>query len=378
MTDDRDFSARMEYWLVEQAGVIGQMMSDIDRLGDGLPPVELNRRLDVLERRIAELRQVSEDIGVRLADGASRHLLLQAQEYAACRGMNPIPAQWPLGKAIREARQRVVTVRRAAFLGRAGSWSWQQARLSHPDAELVGTESFEAAADLVRDGVVDAAVLPIDNSTAGSINEVHDILAERELFISASSVLEINNHLLGIEGAEVDRIRAVRSHPQPLRQCAGIIRLNGWQTMAMGSTTEAAASVRADNDPTVAAIGSREAAECCGLSVLLENVNDVQGNQTRFVVVQRVWSIPEDASRVSLTFVLPHECGSLARVLSRLAEMGLNVAKIQSRPIPGKPWEYQFHLDFMGAPETGSVMRALYLLERDVAELKVLGWYRDC
>lgn len=377
MSERDEFTTRMESWLNRQTDVIVQLMSDLDQLLTDLPGGEAERRLEILERQAALLREVSPEMAPRLSDSASRHLLRLAQEYAACHSMKPLPETWALGREIQAALERDRPVRKIAYLGREGSWSWQQARLKHPEAEPTGTETFDAAADMVCDGVVDAAVLPIDNSTAGSINEVYDLLAARDLFITESSVLEIDNHLLGLKGADIRQIREVRSHPQPLRQCADIIRAYGWETVAMGSTADAAASVRHDEDAHAAAIGSREAATCNDLVVLMENVNNVQGNQTRFVTVKRERAIPSDANRISLAFVLPHECGSLSSVLSRISEMGLNIAKIQSRPIPGKPWEYQFHLDFMGSPSTGNALRGLYLLNRDLPGMKLLGWYRD-
>lgn len=284
---------------------------------------------------------------------------------------------WPLGGQIQRGRQRSLDVGSVAFLGKSGSHSHTSALCQYPDAVMYPVASFAEACRMVLDGMVDAAVLPIDNSTAGTIGDVYDLLHQRELFIVRGASLSIRNVLLGVRGSSLSTLREVWTHPQPIAQCAGFLKRNGLRAVPMESTAVAAEAVARKADPTVAAIGSREAADLYGLDVLTERIDDMSSNQTRFVTVARELVIPADASRLSLLFTLPHASGSLSSVLSTLADYGLNVTKIQSRPIPQHPWEYSFHLDFDSGVENGNVQQALYLLDHDLPYLKLLGWYPE-
>ena len=285
--------------------------------------------------------------------------------------------EWPLGQRIGEGRRLHLLVESVAFLGKNGSHSHASAIRQYPGARMFPVASFADACRMVLEGVVDAAVLPIDNSTAGTIGDVYDLLHHQDLHIVRGASLSIRNALLGVPGASLSSLREVWTHPQPIAQCAGFLKRNGLRAVPMESTAVAAEAVAAKADPAVAAIGSREAAALYGLEVLSDQIDDVTSNQTRFVTVARQLVIPQDASRVSLLFTLPHASGSLSSVLSTLADYGLNVTKNQSRPIPQHPWEYSFHLDFDSGVDNRNAHQALHLLDHDLPYLKVLGWYPE-
>jgi chorismate mutase/prephenate dehydratase len=284
---------------------------------------------------------------------------------------------WELGRQIQAGMRHTQVVKSVAFLGKTGSHSHRSALSQYPDAVMLPVPSFTMACGMVLDGGTDAAVLPIDNSTAGTIAEVYDLLLRHDLHIARAASLSIRNVLLGVPGASVSDIREVWTHPQPILQCARVIAARGWKTVSMASTAVAADSVAQRNDRSIAAVGSREAALLYGLEVLEEGIDDADTNQTRFVTVMRALQIPRGASRVSLVFTVPHESGSLSSVMSRLADFNLNVVKIQSRPIPHRAWEYSFHLDFESRADSTNALMALYMLDHDLPYMKLLGWYAE-
>lgn len=286
-------------------------------------------------------------------------------------------ADWPLGNAIAAARNRAADIRSVAYLGKVGSHSNRSAAAQYPGAALLPVVSFAEACACVMEGRTDAAVLPIDNSTAGTIGEVYDLLLRHELFIVRGASLSIRNVLLGVAGSRLETVREVWTHPQPIAQCASFLRTHGLKAVARESTAAAAEAVALHGDPSVAAIGSPEAAALYGLHVLAEGIDDTEVNQTRFVTVMRQLRIPADADRVTLVFTLPNESGALSAVLARLADYGLNLVKIQSRPIPHRPWEYSFHCDFESPADNRPALEALYLLDHELPWMKLLGWYPE-
>lgn len=286
-------------------------------------------------------------------------------------------AGWVLGEAIAAARRRESVIRSVVYLGKVGSHSNRSAAAQYPLCELVPVASFSEACACVIDGRADAAVLPIDNSTAGTIGEVYDLLLRHDLHIVRGAALSIRNVLLGVPGSRLEDIREVWTHPQPIAQCAGFLHRRGLRAVAMESTAAAADAVARRGDRTIAAVGAPEAAALYGLTVLAEGIDDAAVNQTRFVTVMRQLHVPDDATRVTLVFTLPNESGSLASVLARIADYGLNLVKIQSRPIPHQPWAYSFHCDFESPADSREALQALYLLDQELPWMKLLGWYPE-
>ena len=263
------------------------------------------------------------------------------------------------------------------FRSKSGSHSHRSALEQYQSASMHPVDSFAAACHEVLSGRIDAAVLPIDNSTAGTISDVYDLLLRHELHIVKGASLYVRNVLLGVPGAELENIKEVWTHAQPIFQCSEFIRERNLIAVSMESTAVAAEAAARRNDKSIAAIASHKAGELYGLLVLAEGIDDMSSNQTRFVTVMSKLSIPGNATRVSLVFTLPHESGALSKVLTCLANFGLNVVKIQSRPIPARPWEYSFHLDFVSEVENPNAWNALYVLDNDLPYMKLLGWYNE-
>ncbi len=230
----------------------------------------------------------------------------------------------------------------------------------------------------VSSGKADYGVLPIENSTAGIVADIYDLLMEYPLYIVGEQVIRVDHVLLGLPGTSLSDVKTVYSHPQGLAQCEHFLNEHReMKTVEMKNTAEAAKKVREDGDLTHAAIASREAGELYGLSVLAENICHNGENVTRFIIVSRSPVYQKNAGKISIYFELPHETGSLYSLLSHIIYNGLNMTRIESRPIPGKTWEYGFFVDFEGNLRDGAVKNALRGLEAEANRLKILGNYPE-
>lgn len=271
---------------------------------------------------------------------------------------------------------------RVAYQGVEGSYSHLTAQRRYaglPDGVLLeGFETFRAAAESVRGGTADRALLPIENTTAGSINETYDLLAEGGLTITAEVVSRIEHCLLGLPGARIEDLRLVLSHAQGLLQCQDFLRTVPWmRAEAEFDTAGAARKVRERNDPTVAAIAGEPAARVFGLEVLRRGIQSQEGNYTRFVELahEPIHFPPETAAKTSLLLTTTHRPGALAEVLGVFSRRGVNLAKLESRPIPESPFKYRFYLDLDGNANREPVRGALAEVGPLTAELRVLGTY---
>jgi len=241
-----------------------------------------------------------------------------------------------------------------------------------------GYPSFRAMMEAVRDGQADYGVLPIENTTAGSINDAYDLLAQMDLSIVGEEVQRVEHCLVALEPVPVSSIRRVFSHPQALAQCSSFLgSLTDCHVEAFTDTAMAVQRVGREQDKTQAAIASEDAARRYGLTVIKREIANQKENYTRMVVVA---ARPEkvDArvdAKTSLVLALKHEQGALLRCLGALAERGLNLTKLESRPRLHTPWEYLFYLDFEGNLDDASVADALSQLRTQTSFMRVLGSY---
>ena len=271
---------------------------------------------------------------------------------------------------------------RVSYQGTDGAFS-HQAALQHfgeryAQVGCVGFTRFEEAADAVVSGEVDAGILPIENTTAGSINDTYDLLNQKDLFVIGEEVLRVNHCLLAPSGGEVATLRRVLSHPQAIAQCSRFLaELPNCHVETYFDTAMAARKVRDDGDLSQAAIASAWAAELYGLDVLRTDLANQPGNFTRFVVVgSRPLALdPELRCKTSLIFATLDEKGALLRCLNLLGDRGINMTKLESRPRMGHPWQSLFYLDIEGSRDEPGVAEALDELERVAQYLKILGSY---
>ena len=266
---------------------------------------------------------------------------------------------------------------RVVFQGADGAYS--QAAMMQYFGEQINSfhvDTFRDAMVAIDEGSADFAVLPIENSTAGVVSEIYDLLVEFENYIVGEQVIKIEHCLLALPGTEISGIRKVYSHPQSLMQSARyLLEHPSWQQISMKNNAFAAKKVKEDEDISQAAIASEYAAKLYGLTVLEKGVNQSGSNSTRFIIVTNQKIFRKDAKKVSICLELPHESGSLYHMLSHIIYNNLNMNKIESRPIEERNWEYRFFIDFDGNLGDSAVKNALRGLRDEARNMRILGNY---
>ena len=266
---------------------------------------------------------------------------------------------------------------RVVFQGTEGAYG--QAAMRQFFGENVNSfhvRTFREAMESIEEGAADYAVLPIENSTAGPVIEMYDLLDEFENYIVAETILPVVHTLSGLPGAKLTDIKRVYSKTEALMQTSRFLdEHSDWQRISVVNTAIAAKKVLEENDISQAAVCSSYAAKVHGLSVLVDGINDDDDNSTRFIVVTNQKVFLKDASKISIRFELPHQSGSLYGILSHFIYNDLNMTKIESRPIKGRPWEYCFFVDFEGNLEDPAVKNAIRGLREESQNLKILGHY---
>ena len=265
---------------------------------------------------------------------------------------------------------------RVVFQGADGAYS-QAAMMKYFGDEINSfhVDTFRDAMSAIDEGSADFAVLPIENSTAGIVNEIYDLLVEFENYIVGEQVIRIEHCLLGVPGTKIEDIKTVYSHPQSLMQSAKYLADHDWQQISMQNNAFAAKKVADEKDNTQAAIASEHAGKIYGLEVLKKGVNHSGTNSTRFIIVTNQKIFKKDAGKISICLEVPHESGSLYHMLSHFIYNNLNMTKIESRPLPDRNWEYRFFIDFEGNLADGAVKNALRGLRDEARNMKILGNY---
>ncbi|MCL2255043.1 MAG: bifunctional chorismate mutase/prephenate dehydratase, partial [Lachnospiraceae bacterium] len=266
---------------------------------------------------------------------------------------------------------------RVIFQGAEGAYS--QAAMEEyfgTRIESFNVGTFEEAMQLVSDNKADYAVLPLENSIAGVVTEVYDLLAEYDNFIVAEQEILIEHCLLGIPGSRVEEINTIYSHPMSLLQSSGFLNEHPeWQKIACENNAFAARKVKELNDSKSAAIAGAKAAAVYGLEVIKENISRSALNTTRFIIISGRKDYRMTADKISICFEVPHQSGSLYHMLSHFIFNNLNMNRIESRPIPDRDWEYRFFVDFTGNLTDAAVINALHGLSLEAVNLKILGNY---
>ena len=264
-----------------------------------------------------------------------------------------------------------------AYPGPPGTHTEAAAAALFPSGPYLPLGGFRAVADAVVAADVEYGVLPIESSLAGAVAETHDLLYERALSIVGETILPIRHVLAAAGEVPLDEIRVVRSHPQALEQCRGLLaRLPQAEVVPVATTAEAARAVAEDADPTVAAIAGEEAVRLYGLQVLVEDAADGAAF-TRFVSIApftRVAGGLRDA-RTAFTFITDHRPGALFAAIEPFARAGLDLVRLVSRPLPATPWKYRFDAVVAGHPLEPAVRVALRELRDQAAALRVVGVY---
>ncbi len=265
---------------------------------------------------------------------------------------------------------------RIAYQGEPGAFSEAAARRVDADAQLMPCKSFEEVFATVESGPAGYGVLPIENSIGGSIHRNYDLLLEHQIPIVAEVEVPVVHHLLALPSTTIDRLRKVYSHPQALAQCERFLRtLSGVEIVATYDTAGSAKMVADDKLDDAAAIASARAGELFGLAPLASSIQDFDDNITRFLVIGRRPLKNAVADKTTIVFSVPNEPGSLFKALSVFALRGVDLTKLESRPIPGRPWEYLFYADLSAARDELACARALSHLAEFAPTLRTLGSY---
>jgi len=284
-------------------------------------------------------------------------------------------------------QHRLLSGIRVSYSGIEGSFANISCRKLFPHAEKVSCMNFADAYKKVVDGKCDFAVLPIENSYAGEVGNVLDLIFNGDLYVNGVYELGISQCLLGVEGSTVDTISTVVSHPQALEQCDEFIFAHKYHTVQAENTARAAKSVAEGGDITVGAIASQETAELYGLKVLENGINKSNENVTRFAVLSKGNSALSDEkgrllesvsgnNTFIMMFMVKHEAGTLANALSVIGEYGYNMRVIRSRPLKEKNWEYYFYAEVEGDILSENGKKMLNALEEHCESVKVVGSYK--
>ncbi|MEM1950727.1 MAG: prephenate dehydratase [Candidatus Nitrosocaldus sp.] len=281
---------------------------------------------------------------------------------------------------------------RVAFQGERGAYSEVAALQYFNITELIPKRTIADVFYSAEMREVDYAIVPIENSIEGSVNETYDNLLTTSLKIQGEIYLRIEHCLIGYEHSSINSIRYVYSHPQALGQCRGFIQRHGFEPIPYYDTAGSVKMLKEKRPDASAAIASRLAAEIYGLSILAEGIEDNKNNYTRFLILAypekgeegvrrveegegRVANSISPNSKTSIIFTLEHRAGALYNVLREFASRGINLTMIVSRPIKDRPWEYNFYLDFEGHELDDRIKECLEGVKDKVVFLKVLGSY---
>ncbi len=267
-----------------------------------------------------------------------------------------------------------------AFQGEQGAYSDQACRENLPNHSTMPCRTFEEVFQAVDEKEADIGMIPVENSVAGVVSDSYDLLAIYNLHILGEYYLRVRHCLLGVQGATLDGVRAVYSHPQALAQCRSFIRQHGWTWHTAYDTAGAAFDLAERKNPTDAAIAAELCAELYGMQILARDIQDSHLNTTRFLMIVKDRPVPPERDalcKTSLVFEVRNIPAALYKCLGGFATNNVNLTRLESRPVPGTPWSYHFYLDFQGRPEEKACKLALEELAFFTSSMKILGSYPE-
>jgi len=264
-----------------------------------------------------------------------------------------------------------------AFQGELGAFGHQALKKYFgSEDKILHFNKFEDVFVALQNDEADYGVLPIENSSTGGINDVFDLLLKYEQYIVGEVYLQVEHHLVAYENATLATISEVYSHIQGFNQCRAFIDQHpNWKLISLENTAKSAKYVKETNDPTKAAIASKEAAEIYGLKIIESNIHTNEENWTRFIIIGKKVEINKNSKRISMVYSTRHNVGSLYDSLGVFVQQGINLAKVESRPIPSQPWKYHFYVDIEGNLLDKQVQEAIKNLQEKSLYIKILGNY---
>ena len=344
--------------------------------GTGKPVLDPGREREILAK-------VAERVGPALE---SEGKLLFSTLLSVSRGRQPaqLADDGMFAKTMAEAMSATPAIfpskANVACPGAEGGYSQQAAVAFVKFPSLFYFRDFESVFTAVEEGMCEYGVLPIENSTAGSVTQVYDLMAKHDFKIAKALKLRIRHVLLAPKGVKLADVKEIASHPQAIAQCAEFLKAHqGVRSVPASNTAAAAAELAKSGRKDAAVIASRECAELYGLDILADDISDTTSNFTRFICISRKTEIYPDANKFSLMMSLSHRPGSLADILIRFGAVGVNLTKLESRPVPGSDLEFRFIFDFEASPHDVRVVKLLSSLASDpeVEHFTFLGAYAE-
>lgn len=303
-------------------------------------------------------------------------LLMESSRALQHENISPHP---DFTKILGSASKEFDTYAPAACYGESGAFTHIALNSLRDDktAPIQFCDTFEKVFMAVDGGEADFGFLPVENSSAGSVNQVYDLILKYKLFIIGAVAMPVSHNLLGVQNANLCDIKKVYSHPQALSQCSDFLQKNNIEPIPYANTAAAAKYVASLNDKTVGAIGSLACAKENNLEVVQNAVQSFADNQTRFIAISKHPVIPTDSNKISVVFTLSHTAGSLQKILTRFSLHGLNLTKLESRPGKNGDFETQFYLDFLGNIKDSKTLSLLSALYSELGEFFFLGNYKE-
>ncbi|MBS6474516.1 MAG: chorismate mutase [Clostridiales bacterium] len=347
----------------------------LEKKRNNLPVTDARRERDVLTKRVDSLenKQFSGEL-IQLFE----QIMMLSKHYQK-EVLNGGKADSPYVKEMLDkiAVRELDGAATVAYQGIPGSFSEQTVHETFGDACVSQScATFESVMLALQSKKADYGVLPIENSSTGAIAEVYDLLRKYGNYIVGEHKVKVSQNLLGVPGASVEDIKEVYSHQEGLNQSREYLAAHPqWTQIPYQNTAISAKYVADSKDPSKAAIASLRASELYGLEVLQRNTNFNKNNFTRFIIISNTLQVSEKSNKISIYVTLPHVSGSLSSMLDLFSNAGINLSKIESRPIYSKRWEYYFYIDFEGSLLNEKVVEVLKQVEEHAEYFEILGCY---
>jgi len=371
---------------------------EIDAIDDQLADL-VRRRLDIVgevaaakrekgvpvsdpARERAILTRVAEKVGPEY-ENAARLVFTTLFGVTKARQRAMIGGESPVVKSIREAAARAVPFPTRAVVacpGVEGSYAQQAASALFPIPTILFFTGFEKVFEAVEKGLCPYGILPIENSAAGSVAQVYDLMVRHRFHIVRALRVKVDHVLLANRGVKIEDVREVKSHTHAFAQCGDFLKAHpAMKVVPSVNTAVAAKELAASGRTDVAVIASRSCAELYGLDIIAEGLADAAYNYTRFICISRNLEIAPDAAKLSIMLSLPHRPGALNGIIAKFAAIDVNLTKLESRPIPGMDFEFRFTFDFESSPTNPDVLGLIAELSRDpeIEHFEFLGAYAE-
>ena len=334
-----------------------------------------------LRREKEKLRAVEEQSPEELREYTSAlfSLIMELSRSRQNRILNPQSAETlAIEKALRDTPQLFPETAMVACQGVEGAYSGIACEKLFARPNIFYFSTFDAVFSAIEKGLCRYGVIPVENSTAGTVNAVYDLMRKHDFRIVRSVRVKVDHNLLVRSGTKLEDIREIYSHPQAIAQCAAFLQTMPKVKVIPCENTALAAKMAAEStEPGIAALSSRACSRLYGLDILKSDVQDSGNNYTRFICISRELEIYPGANRTSLMVVLPHEPGSLYRLLSRFNALGINLTKLESRPMPERSFEFMFYFDFDTSVYSPRFIQLMGELGELTDEYEYLGSYSE-